>query len=189
MLFSVLKKILLVLGVVLIGLAIWVTIGISRVVRAEQDVMGRFHEVVQYYVSMDQEYVLPLLSASGGLIGVDLEKLQTIDRQMRDLGSTVNTDEQYDKLLMMQRTIIPFLSTVPFPETFQAAALYQEWSQNCTNLGKASGLIKTYNEALSLYNARLSSNAGKLAGLWKRWEHHQYLSIDGSLQDETQISF
>lgn len=189
MLFSVLKNILIVLGVILVGVAIWLFVGISRVINTEHEVIARFHDVVQYYVSMDQEYVMPLLSASGGLVGGDLEKLQIIDRQMRDLGTTVNADDQYEKLLMLQRTIIPFLGSVAFPENFQSSALYQEWSKNCTNLGKASALIKEYNEVLSLYNAQITSHAGRLAGFWKRWSHRQYLSIDGSLQEETRVTF
>lgn len=184
-----LRRILIVLGIILIGVIVWLWIGVSRVINAEHDVMVRFHDVVQYYVSMDQDYVVPLLASSGQLSAGDTTALRSIDKQMRDLGSIVSTDDQYDKLLVLQKAVIAFVGTSGYPEAFANDARYQQWNKNSTNLGQASVFVKSYDEALSLYNARLNSTAGQLAGLWKRWAHHQYLGIDGSLQNETRISF
>lgn len=185
---SVLRRILIALGIVVVLVLGWLFIELSRVLQAESDVKTRFHDIVVYYVSMDQDYVIPLLN-TGILDGANRDALVGIDDAMKDLGSTPDADAQYDKLIALQKRIIPFLATTTFPETFMTDNRLTQWNKNATNLGQASNIIRSYNEALSAYNARIRSAAGKLAGLWKRWGHHQYLSIDGTLEDETVVSF
>jgi len=182
------RKFLIILGIVAIAVAVWLYIGVSRVISTENDVKKNFKDIVQYYVSMEQEYVAPLI-ASEALQDGDKKALQEIGKQMRDLGQTIDLDQQYTKLLVLQKTIIVFIGSSSYPESFMADNRLAQWSKNATNFGTASLKIKTYNESLSAYNTSFKSTAGKLAGVWKRWSHHQYLGINGSQEDETIITF
>lgn len=182
------RKALLILGIIVLAAIVWLYIGVSRVISAENDVRARFRDIVQYYVSMDQDYVTPLVRAQS-LGSADMQSLQDISSKMRALGQVVDVDEQYEKLILLQKVVISFIGSGSYTEEFMADPRLSQWSKNATNYGIASMKVRAYNEALSAYNARFQSTAGKLAGLWKRWSHHQYLGIDGSEEDEVFVTF
>ena len=182
------KRIAAVTVLILGGIGLWMFFGISRVVQAERDVVARFDELAGYYATLDEQYVSPLQS-NAELQPGDRETLTSIEKSLGALSAMPDRNERYEKLRATQKSIIAFFGTPGLPESFTADVRYQAWNKNATNYGEASARLKSYNDALGLYNSRLDSSAGKLVSLWRRWGHLRYLRIDGSLEDIPQVSF
>lgn len=182
------RRFLLVIGAIIIGVIVWLSIGVSQVISAENDVKTRFRDIVDFYISMDQTYVTPLMTDETLQEG-DKKALEDISEKMKELANTSNIDQQYEKLLLVQKAIISFVGSGSYPEKFSADSRFSDWSKNATNLGIASSKIRLYNEALSSYNARFKSTAGQLSTIWNRWNFHKYLGINGEQEEETIITF
>ncbi len=162
--------------------------GIAGVFNAEKDLLARLNALSQSYASMNADYVAPLLS-SHVLPDGDKESLEQISTQMKDLGATKNPNQQFEKLLALQRSIIVFFNLPGLPEEFTQDTRYVNWNTNASNVGHVSRLVYDYNVALSLYNARLLTPSGKIASYWHTLDHRSYIGIDGTLQDQTHVSF
>ena len=174
--------------VILIGVSVWLYLGISAFFRAESDVLQQLDEMTQYYVSMDAEYVQPL-AMSSVLSDDQRATLADISTKITTLSEAKNSTEQFENLLLVQRSIISFLSDQGLPEEFMSEERYKNWNTNASNRGEASRLAYNYNVALSLYNARHRTYIGKIASYWRLVHHRSYIGIDGTLQEETRISF
>ena len=174
--------------VILAAVGLWLYFGISAVFSAERDLLGRLNDTAKFYISMDADYIQPLL-ANSALPDADKATVSAISSQLKTLAQSKNADEQFRNLLPVQRAMIGFFATEGLPDEFVADSRYVNWNKNASNLGEASSYILEYNRALSLYNARLNSPAGKVARYWHVIEHRSYIGIDGSLQDQTLVTF
>lgn len=178
-----------ILGILLlVGFGVWLSLGISSVFSAERDLFTRLDAIVTYYESMDQTYVKPL-QAHPDLSPGDSAALQDVSEKLQELPRAKNHNEKVDLLLAAQAATIGFFTTPGFPESFSSDPLYIAWNRNASNVGEASALIRDYNEALSLYNARLETPVGSLAAYWRSFERREYLGIDGKTQRETLVTF
>lgn len=182
------RKWAIIIVVILAAVGLWLYFGISAVMSAERDLLGRLNDTAQFYVSMDADYVQPLL-ANSALPDADKATVSAISTQLRTLAQSKNANEQFVNLLPVQRAMIGFFATDGLPDEFLADSRYVNWNKNASNLGEASRYILEYNMALSRYNARLDTPAGKIARYWHVIEHRSYISIDGSLQDQTLVTF
>jgi hypothetical protein len=160
----------------------------SRVVKAENDVVARFDELVRYYVDMGPTYITPVMGHSDLAEG-DRARLAELQQSLQTLSAMPSRDEQFEELRIVQKKMLGFFATTILPESMSADPQYQQWSKNATNFGEASTLLKNYNDALGLYNALSKSSAGKLVTAWRSWNHHQYLSVSGELEETPQVSF
>lgn len=182
------RKWTIIIIVILAAVGIWLYFGISSVVSAERDLLGRLNDTAKFYISMDADYVQPLRENSALPEG-DKSALVDISAKLQALAQSRDAGEQFKNLIIIQRAMIGFFSTTVLPDEFVADSRYVNWNKNASNFGEASRYIYNYNTALSLYNARLNSPAGKIASFWHTIEQRSYISIDGSLQDQTHVSF
>lgn len=167
---------------------LWLYVGVSGVVSARTDLASRFDKVVQFYTAMDAQYVAPLLD-NPDLAPGDRDALSAMAADLKRLAVAQGVDAQFALLIPIQKSVIAFFTSPNFPESFRADPRYLAWNKNSTKQGEASSVIKAYNEALSLYNARAHSSFGQVATWWSRWNYHQFLTIDGTLEDAPKISF
>jgi hypothetical protein len=182
------KRLFAVIALIAGGVGLWMFFGISRVVQAERDVVARFDELAGYYATLDEEYVSHL-TGNTDLQAGDRAALLSLEQSLRALPVMPGRNERYEALRKVQKDTIAFFGTPNLPESLVLDARYQAWNKHASNYGQASAHLKNYNDALGLYNSRLDSSAGKLVSLWRRWGHHRYLGIDGSLEDTPQVSF
>lgn len=175
-------------GVLLVVIIVWLYLGMSRVVKAENDVVARFDELVRYYVDMGPTYLSPIMGHSDLAEG-DRMRLAELQQSLQALGVMSNRDEQFEALRTIQKKMLGFFATTILPESMSANPQYLQWGKNATNFGEASALLKKYNDALGLYNALSKSSAGKLVTVWRSWNHHLYLSVNGELEETPQVSF
>ncbi len=173
---------------ILVGLSIWLYIGISSVFKAERDLVGTLDLLAQHYVSMDALYLEPLQSNTA-LPPADLQVLREVSDKYKALAQARDADAKLNALIAVQRTTIDFFWTPGLPDAFILDSRFTNWNKEASNQGKASELLRNYNVTLSLYNARLQSTAGKIAGYWRTMEKRPYLGIDGSLQGDPQVTF
>jgi len=182
------KKWTTIIIVILTAIGLWLYFGVSSVFSAERDLLMRLDDLVTYYASLDTDYVQPLMT-SPILPDADRTTLAAISSQLKTLSLSSDASEKFNNLLLAQRATISFFITPGLPEEFTADARYVNWNKNASSLGETSRLVHDYNVALSLYNARLRSPAGKVARYWRTVKHRSYLGVDGSLQEETHVSF
>lgn len=182
------KKWIIAVVVVLCLLAGWMYFAFASLVSAERDLLARLDAIVQYYVSMDTDYVQPLMTTTS-LSESDRESLAAISAQLRALASHTDSSDQLTKLLDVQRSTIAFFTNPALSEQLTLDSRYAQWNKNASNQGHASELVRDYNVALSLYNAQLRTPAGKIASFWHTVEHRAYLGINGLLEAETKITF
>ncbi|MBP9850483.1 MAG: hypothetical protein KBC47_02215 [Candidatus Peribacteraceae bacterium] len=182
------RKWIIIIVVILAGVGLWLYLGISAVVSAERDLLARLDDTAQFYVSIDANYIQPLLTNSA-FGDADKATVAAISTQLKTLAESKNPNEQFTNLLPVQRAMIGFFATQDLPNEFVADSRYVNWNKNATNLGEASSYILAYNTALSRYNAELNTPAGNIARYWHVIEHRSYIGIDGSLQDQTHVSF
>lgn len=182
------KKWPTIIVVILAAVGLWLYFGVSSVFTAERDLIMRLDELVTYYASLDKDYVQPLIT-NPVLPDADKATLSDISSRLKTLASSTDASEKFENLLLAQKATMSFFITPGLPEEFTADARYVNWNKNASSLGETSRLVHDYNVALSLYNARLRSPAGKIARYWRTVEHRSYLGVDGTLQDETRVSF
>ena len=179
---------MLILIAVLVIAGLWLFFGISAVFSAERDLLARLDTLAKYYVSMDEEYVIPLQTIPA-LPDDNRKMLQGISEKLKTLAVSRGPKEQLENLLLVQRGMLAFFAGAGLPEEFTANVKYADWNKNATNQGQASKLVYEYNVALSIYNARLRTPVGKIAGSMHMLAHRSYLGIDGTVQNQTRISF
>ena len=174
--------------IVLIPLGWWLYAGVTNVLEAEQDLFTRLDTLALYYVSMDDAYVQPLLDRPL-LSSSEKVALEQISADLSSLSDAPNANTKVDRLLTAQSSMIAFFASPASDESIRTDSLFSEWSTNATNRGRASSLVKEYNEALSLYNAGGETQAGRIAFLWSTMERRSYVGIDGTTQQTTQVTF
>lgn len=179
----------LVIGLlILISVGWWLYAGVTAVLETERDLFTRLDALVSYYVSMDNAYVQPLLDRPS-LSSSEKVFLEEISADLASLSDAPDANTKVDRLLTAQSSMITFFASPARDESIRTDSLFNEWSMNATNRGHASSLVKEYNEALSLYNARGGTLAGRIASLWGTVERRSYLGIDGTTQQTTQVTF
>jgi hypothetical protein len=179
-------SVILVLGVLLFGL--WIFLSISRFLDAEKNLYDRFDAVVRYYEEISDLYIQPLTTVSD-LSSGDREALLELESYAQELKKNPVRDVQYETLRVLQRKTVAFLSSPSLPESITLDARFQTWSKNATNFGNGSLLVRKYNDELSVYNNLRSSSVGSIVSFWSRWDHPEYLMMDGSLEKTPQVSF
>lgn len=182
------RRFLIIGLIVLIPLGWWLYTGAMAVLEAERDLFTRLDTLVSYYVSMDDAYVQPLLDRPS-LSPSEKVFLEEISADLASLSDAPDANTTVDRLLVAQSSMITFFASPVGDESIRTDPLFSEWSTNATNRGHASSLVKEYNEALSLYNARGETLAGRIASLWNTMERRSYLGIDGTTQETTQVTF
>jgi hypothetical protein len=178
--------VILLLACVLLG--VWLSMGIARVLRAESDVVERFHALVDFYVVSNAES-LPAFLTVPELNSEQRSLLERIHNTIEAIAATGDDSIRYTLLRDAQRNIREFLLTTNLPDALTGDESFHVWSKNMTNLGDASTMLKQYNDALGLYIALKTSVHGTIVGLWRQWNQQDFLRIDGSTETTPQVSF
>ncbi|MDD5054922.1 MAG: hypothetical protein PHZ00_01495 [Candidatus Peribacteraceae bacterium] len=156
---------------------------------AESTLDGRLNAVIAYYASLDRQYVTPL-KALPELPPETAVALEVIYEALLPLSKPPAAyDARLGVLMESQKTIRRFTLSPGLPPVLTTSTVFADFNKNTSNLGRASALLKECNDAVAAYNARLLSRSGKLIGQWSSREAKQYLSIDGTLSNDTVIMF
>ncbi len=183
------NRILIVFVIVIAGVSLWLWFSISNIIQAQNDVSARFQEVVQYYSDMSLQYVDPLLNVPGASED-DQKTLRLISANLKALTQNPNIDEEYVRLIAVQHEIIAFFTAGSLGESISLDSHFLDWNMNATSRGKVSKLIYDYNQALARYNGSMRGLVGHVIERWTtHWKHVEYLSINGSTETDTLITF
>lgn len=177
-----------IIGILFLALGYSVFTGFSSVVRAEHDLLMRLDALTEYYVSMDTDYVRPLIT-SGLASDAEAISLREISEKLELLAASENPDEKRKNLLAVQSSTIAFFSLPGLSEALSTDQRFKDWNTNASSRGRASQLVYDFNVALSLYNARLTTYTGRIARFWQSLENHSFLSTDGTEEAQTHVSF
>lgn len=182
------RRIILVVFLILIGIGVWIFFRISAIDQAERDVSTRFDAVVSFYVNIRPQYLEPLLNISDGTES-NRKDLTSLADHLEALGKIADADERHEKLIAVQREMNAIFQGASLSATITSDRHFIEWNKEASSRGHASKLLYEYNMALAAYNAVKKSTIGRLMDFWPHWNHHEFLSVDGTTQAETTIHF
>lgn len=182
------RRILLAVFLILIGLGVWAFLSIAAIDQKETDVSTRFHDVISFYISLRPQYIEPLLNIPTMDRSVRAE-LQQLADHLRSMEKMSSADEQYESLLSLQRDMNSFFKNPALDGSMTSDRHFTEWNTEVGRLGKANPLLYQYNSALVIYNQARGSVVGRLMNFKVHWDHPEYLNIDGTTEVETHILF
>ena len=183
-----LRRIGIILLIILIGIGIWLWITASKALQAEKDLEARFNDVTQFYVGLNQQYVLPL-SGLSTITPSEQQSLAKISADLDALAKNTKVKERIDALLLAQHDIIQFFTGSVLSEFLISDPRYVHWNNDSTNRGMASTLVFDYNQALITYKARNSGIIKHILRAWPTWPNPNLLGINGETQETTRIDF
>lgn len=182
------RRIILVLLLVVVGVGVWIFFRVSAIDQAEGEVSSQFHAVLLFYTNIRPQYIEPLLNLPDADASVHAD-LQNLATHLKELEGTTGTGEQHDHLVSVQREMNTFFKNPALSESVTADAHFIEWNTEASSRGAASALLYRYNTALAAYNAARKTSIGRLMDYWPHWSRSDYLSTDGTTQQETKILF
>jgi hypothetical protein len=172
---------------IVFGYVLWRSF--SGITGAENTLDGRLDALVAYYASMDVQYVTSLAA----IPDLSPESASGIAEVHGALSVLVTPPASYDErmsvLMAAQKKIRQFMGSQGTSPTLASSPIFDTFSKESSNLGRASVVLKEFNEAVGAYNGRLLSRSGKIIGLWSERETKQFLNIDGTLSNDTVILF
>lgn len=175
------------MAVAVLGYLVWRSF--SGIAAAETILDERLNTLITFYADMDTQYVTPLKT----LPELPQEWVSGLDAIHGALTPLASPPESHDArlgiLMDALKHIRTFLSSGEFPSDLTASPFFQSFSKEASHLGKASLLLKEYNDAVGAYNGQLLSRTGQFVGQWSSRTSKQFLNIDGTLSSDTVILF
>jgi len=183
-------KFLAVIGLIAITVVIYIFwSSFSSIAAAETGIDGRLNALITFYADLDGQYVTPLKS----IPDLTADTQSSLDEIHTILVPLANPPSGFDArlaiLMEAQQKIRQFVTSATLSPALTSTPSFVLLSQESSNLGKASVLVKEFNTAVGAYNGQLLSKTGNLIGQWSLRKPKQFLNIDGTFSDSTVVLF